>query len=73
MFAECVEAEQSARRIGSDVDAAAVRERLRGLGRERDVRIRTARVDDTVVVVRLDAAVWDESSEVMRRKLTPPD
>jgi hypothetical protein len=31
------------------------------------------RLDATVVVVRLDAAVWQEDAATMRRKLTPAD
>jgi hypothetical protein len=36
------------------------------------VRIRTARMDSTVVIARLDAAIWQDGAATMRRKLTPP-
>ena len=37
------------------------------------VRIRTARMGDTVVVARLDARLWKDDAATMRRKLTPRD
>jgi hypothetical protein len=64
--------EQSARRIPDDHVADAVRIRIRQLARADGVRIRTARMDDAVVVVRLDAKVWTEDAATMRRKLAPP-
>jgi hypothetical protein len=71
MFTQVVEAEQSVRVVESDADAAALRAELRRLAKAENLGIRTARLDDTVVAVRLDAAVWQESTEVMRAKLTP--
>jgi hypothetical protein len=71
MFARVVEAEQCVRVVESDADAAALRAELRRLAKVEHLSIRTARLDDTVVAVRLDAAVWRESPDVMRAKLTP--
>jgi hypothetical protein len=51
---------------------AQVRAEIRRLARTADVRIRTARMDDAVVAVRLDAQVWNEDAVTMRQKLTPP-
>lgn len=44
---------------------------LRRLARAEDLRFRTARLADTVVAVRLDAAVWREDAAQMRDKQTP--
>lgn len=71
MWAVAREHEQCARRVPSDEAAARIRARLRQLAARDRIRIRTARVDDTVVVVRLDAKVWHESAASMRSKLTP--
>ena len=65
--------EQCVRRVPGDADAAAVRARVRTLARQRGLRIRTARLDDTVAVVRLDAAVWHQDAATMRRLLAPSD
>ena len=46
---------------------------LRRRAREAGLRIRTARLDDTVVVVRTDARLWSEDAATMRRKLRPAD
>ena len=70
MFIECVESEQSVRRVPDDDQAAALRAELRALARRDGVRIRTARMDDTVVGVRLDAQVWHDDAATMKRKLT---
>ena len=72
MLTECVAAGQSARRVADDADAAAVRAALRARARASGTRIRTARLDDTVVVARTDAALWTDDTATMRRKLTPP-
>ena len=72
MFAQAMEDGQSARRVESDARAATVRENLRRLGRSAGVRLRTARMDDLVVVARLDAALWNDDARTMRSKLTPP-
>ncbi|MEP7091920.1 MAG: hypothetical protein ABI776_17595 [Nocardioidaceae bacterium] len=71
LLEECVRDEQAARVVPSSDDALDLRAELRRLARADGLRIRTARVADTVVVVRLDAAVWSESAEQMREKLTP--
>lgn len=70
---EAVEQEQATRRIRSNDDAAAVRAIVRRLARQRGVRIRTARIDETVAVVRTDAAIWTDDAATMRAKLAPPD
>ena len=72
MFAETVAAGQSARTVADDTRADEVREALRALGREAGVRLRTARMDDLVVVARLDAAIWSDDTATMRAKLAPP-
>lgn len=71
MLAECVTSEQSVRRVTATDEASAVRAELRALARADGVRIRTARLDDTVVVVRVDARIWHDDAATMRRKLTP--
>ena len=73
LLAAAIAEEQGVRRVADDADAAAVRARVRVLARERGARIRTARLEGTVVVVRTDAAVWHEDAATMRRKLTPTD
>lgn len=65
--------EQCVRTVPDDADAVALRDRLRVLARDRRLRIRTARMGDTVAVVRADAAVWHEDAATMRRKLAPSD
>lgn len=72
MFVQVLVDGQSSRRVADDVRAAAVRAALRQLGRSAGVRLRTARLDDLVVVARLDAAIWDDDAATMRSKLTPP-
>lgn len=64
---------QHATRVPDDADAEAVRAALRALARRREVRIRTARLDDAVVAARLDAALWEDDAATMRRKLAPAD
>jgi hypothetical protein len=56
-----------------DLEAEGLRAALRRLGRARDVRLRTARMDETVVVARLDAQLWQDDRATMRAKLTPQD
>jgi hypothetical protein len=73
MLAECRDREQSARTVPDDGEAALVRAEVRRLAAGAGVRIRTARLDTTVVVVRLDAAVWHEDAATMRRELAPAD
>lgn len=73
MWEEARRQEQSARRVPSDADAELIRARIRRLARDAGVPIRTARMDGTVVAVRVDAAVWRESAAVMRVKLAPRD
>lgn len=73
MFEQACDEGQSARRVPDGAQADAVREELRRLGRDAGVRLRTARLDDLVVVARLDAAIWTDDTATMRSKLTPPD
>jgi len=56
-----------------DLEAEGLRAALLRLGRARDVRLRTARIDETVVVARLDAQLWQDDRATMRAKLTPQD
>ena len=72
MFAQAMQLGQSARAVEPEDQATALREALRRLGRSNGIRLRTARMGDVVVVARLDAAIWNESAEVMRAKLAPP-
>lgn len=73
MFDECLAEEQSARTVHDSDLAERVRAEIRRLARANGVRIRTARMDHAVVVVRLDARVWTEGAATMRQKLTPRD
>ena len=63
--------EQCAQRIPDDITAREVRQHVRHLAREDGIKMRTARMGDVVVVVRLDAEVWKQDGTTMRRKLTP--
>jgi hypothetical protein len=71
IWAEARSAEQCVRPVPDDVLAAEVRRRVRRLAAADGVRVRTARIGDSVVVVRLDAAVWTQDAATMRRKLAP--
>lgn len=47
-----------------------VRDELRRLARARDIHVRTAVLEDALVVVaRVDAALWNDDTPTMRRKL----
>ena len=72
MFAETVREGQSAREVIDDLQADRLRQALRHLGRASGVRLRTARMADTVVVARLDSQLWQDDGATMRAKLTPP-
>ena len=72
MLAQCVREGQSARRVTADADAADLRRALRQSARAEQVRVRTARMPDAVVVVRTDAELWDQDAATMRAALTPP-
>lgn len=61
--------EQCTRLVPDESIASEVRERVRRLALQEGVKIRTARLGDTVVVVRLDAQVWNDDTATMRRKL----
>ena len=71
MLDECATREQCARRVPDDLEASDLRAALRRHARDRGVRIRTARISDTVVAVRLDAAIWHDDTATMRAKLAP--
>lgn len=62
--------EQCARVIPDNGIAAEVRELVRRSAREDGIKVRTARMGDSVVIVRLDAQVWHEDAATMRRKLS---
>lgn len=72
LLAEAMAHEQVVRRLDAGYDLELVRMLVRRKARERNVKIRTALLDEHVlVVVLVDAAVWNESAEVMRAKLAP--
>ena len=73
MLEQCISTGQSARRVADDIEAQALRMALRHAARLQQLRIRTARIDDTVVVVRVDADLWSDDTTTMRVKLTPPE
>ncbi|UAJ80275.1 hypothetical protein IT072_04295 [Leifsonia sp. ZF2019] len=73
LFAEAEAAGQAAHRVQPGDEVGEVRALVRRSARRRGVRIRTGLIEDTLVVVRADAALWDESSRTMREKLTPHD
>jgi len=72
LMADCLANEQAVRVVTSSAAAAEVRREVRTRARQAGVRIRTARMQDRVVVVLCSAALWGESAAVMRAKLTPP-
>lgn len=71
MLAECESVGQSARRVPAEA-ADDLRVELRAKAREQQMRIRTAQMDDVVVVARVDASLWNDDT-AMRAKLAPPD
>ena len=73
LFAEAQTTGQVAHRVQPGEDVREVRALVRRMARDQGVRIRTGMIDDALVVVRADAALWDESSRTMREKLTPRD
>ena len=73
MWAIAREQEQCVRRVDSDEVAGRIRVGLRRLAARDRIRIRTARLADTVVVVRLDARVWGQDAATMRAKLSPAE
>lgn len=62
--------EQCVRRVESDEVAARIRDEIRRLAARDRIKVRTARLADTVVVVRLDARVWRQDAVTMRTKLS---
>jgi hypothetical protein len=64
--------EQVVRVVADDALADAVRALVRRRAAAEGVRVRTARMDDTVVVVRRDARIWDQDAATMREKLARP-
>lgn len=73
MWDECQIEGQSARTVHSDATAFDIRKILRTLAHGGHMRVRTARIDDTVVIAAVDAPIWDDDAETMQRKLTPPE
>ena len=71
MLEECVRTGQAARRVGTNAAGEDIRHELRQLARTQQVRIRTALMNDVVVVARTDAALWSDDTATMRSKLTP--
>lgn len=71
VWSEARDHEQSARTVPDDGLAAEVRRLVRRLARADGIAVRTARIGDAVVAVRLDARVWREDVATMRSKLTP--
>lgn len=72
MWLECLTIGQAARRV-DPAASPALRDALRRAAREAGLRVRTAVLDDDVVVVaRTDATPWDDDTVTMRRELTPP-
>ncbi|UIJ35603.1 hypothetical protein [Allobranchiibius sp. GilTou73] len=63
---------QSAMRCDDSTDVDALRKVVRKLALDRGVRIRTGMLDRVLVVIRVDAALWDQSAAVMREKLIAP-
>ncbi len=68
MLEQCVSTGQSARRV---TEAQVLRVTLRHAARLQQLRIRTARIHDTVVVVRVDADLRNDDTVTMRAKLAP--
>jgi hypothetical protein len=73
LLRRAVDDEQVAHRIHPEDDVDGIRRRVRQLARERGIRIRTGMVDGALIVIRVDARVWNEPEAVMRAKLTPRD
>lgn len=71
IWAEARDEEQCVQPVPDDALAAEVRRRVRLLAAADRLKVRTARLGDAVVVVRLDAAVWGQDAATMRRKLDP--
>jgi len=65
--------EQAVFRCDASTPVEDIRRLIREGARRSGIHIRTGMVDDTLVVIRADAALWNESTAVMKRKLTPAD
>ena len=72
LYRSAVDDEQSAYRIHAGDDVDELRRLVRQLARTDRIRVRTAVMDDVLVIVRTDATVWKENARAMRDKLTPP-
>jgi hypothetical protein len=70
MLERCRRDGHAVRRVPDDEEAGALRAAIRATARAVGLRIRTARIDDTVVVVRTDADIWTDDRATMRAKLT---
>ncbi len=71
LFEECAREGQAALTVPGEADADRIRERLRALATEHGIRIRTSWTDGAVLVIRLDAALWQQDAATRRAKLTP--
>lgn len=63
--------EQCAQVVPDDALADEVRALVRRLASNDGIRVRTARMNDALVIVRYDAKVWTQGASTMRRKLAP--
>ena len=64
--------QQSAHRLQAGEDVDAVRREIRRIARSSGTKIRTAILDDVLVVVLADAEIWSDPASIMREKLGPP-
>lgn len=68
MIDECLRAGQAARRVHA-ASMGGKREQARAIAKDVGVNIRSGVVDnDLLLVARLDAGVWDDTTEVLRQK-----
>jgi hypothetical protein len=68
-----VDRQQAVMRCGPQTPTDDIRACVRILARRYGIKIRTGMIADVLCVVRSDAAIWQESAETMRVKLTAPD
>ena len=63
---------QAVVRCDDTIPTDEVRARIRSLARDDRMPVRTAMIDDVLVVARLDAQLWSDDTPTMRAKLTAP-
>ena len=69
MMAECLASGQSTRRVATE-QIEQLRASLRRAGRDAGLKVRTATIDGSLVAVaRLDAALWNDDTATMKKKL----